>query len=168
VESGKELSLDEFRSSIPKQRIMAMKIITFALVFGPCLFAVVAGTVANNSQGKDLEILQTVNFILTAMMIVMSTVIPKFILKSQMNNDAVNGVLNKIQSAVLVRLALVEGAALFGGVCVLLGLGYINYISMAPLFIVALTNLPTEKYLCRQFIIHIKKDPRLLVEIGEY
>ena len=168
-----DISLDDFKNAIPKQRIQVMQIISFGLVLGPSIFAVVAGAVNKESQTDDLAILQTVNFVIGSIMFVMSSIIPNVIMKGKSKasfeaQSAADLALNKIQSAQIVRLALVEGAALFGSVCVLIGVGYVNYITMIPLYFVFLTNLPTEKYICRQFILHVKKDPRLLVEIGEY
>ncbi len=76
-----DLSFEEFRKSISKQRVTVLMIISLALVFGPTLFAVIAGVIAKNSDSKNLEILQTVNFILAAVMFVMSNVIPGVILR---------------------------------------------------------------------------------------
>lgn len=168
-----DMTLEEFKSSIPKSRVSALLIISFALILGPTLFAGVAGFVAKSTDGKPPEILMTINFILAALMFVVSKVTSSLVMKGNSrfnfpNQSSVDQVLNKIQGAHIVRLALVEGPALFGCVCVLLGLGYVNYISLIPLYLTFITNIPTEKYICRQFIVHIKKDPRLLVEIDEY
>ena len=172
MENEEEISLEEFRSSIPKQRVLALQIISVALLFGPILFAVVAGVVAQEPSSSTPKILQTVNFILAALMFVLSNVIPSLTMKGKTRiqisgQSTAEKVLNKIQAAQLVRLALVEGAALFGCVCVLIGVGFINYLTMIPLFFMFFTNLPTEKYICRQFIIHFKKDRRLLLELEQ-
>lgn len=95
------------------------------------MFAFVAGFVAKDADTNDLSVLQTVNFIFAAMMFVMSKVLPALIMKGQVkfqNNETAGAgrILNKIQVAHLLRLATVEAAALFGSVCVLLGLGFIN------------------------------------------
>lgn len=164
--STDDLTLQEFRDAISQIRIKQMMLISFAIVFGATLFAVVAGLVKKDSD-SDLMILQYVNFGMTFMCLMMSVVVPGLVLKLAGSNKGMTPeqIINKIQAAHLVRLALVEGAALFGCVCVLLGIGYINYISLVPLYLTLFMNLPTEKMICRQFIVYFKQDNRLLLEI---
>ena len=83
MENEEEISLEEFRSSIPKQRVLALQIISVALLFGPILFAVVAGAVAQEPSSSTPKILQTVNFILAALMFVLSNVIPSLTMKGK-------------------------------------------------------------------------------------
>lgn len=161
------LSLEEFRGEIPKERVSALKIISLALILGPTLFAVVAGFLAPDAKGNPVKVLMTVNFIMAGIMFLTSMVLPNLIMRQGSSKiSSTTQILNKIQGAHILKLALVEGAGLFGCVCVLLGLGYINYLSLVPLYFTVITNLPTEKYLCRQFIVHFKQDRRLLLELG--
>lgn len=161
-----DLTLQEFRETITPIRIKQMMLISFAIVMGATFFAVTAGFVEIEGN-SDLMVLQYINFGLAFMCLVSSGIVPGIIMKIAASNKNMTPeqIINKIQAAHLVRLALVEGAALFGCVCVLLGIGYINYISLLPLYLILIMNFPTEKMICRQFIVYFKQDNRLLLEI---
>lgn len=165
--SIEDLSLEEFRKSISSERVLILKVITFALVIGPVLFAGVAGFVAKNASKSPPEILMTVNFIFAFLALVISYVVPGLLLRNAAKGKNLNSVkvLNQIQVVHIIRFAIVEAAGLFGCVCVLLGIGFINYLSLLPLFITLAGNIPTEKYICRQFIVYFKQDSRLLIEL---
>lgn len=161
-----DLTLQEFRETITPIRIKQMMLISFAIVMGATFFAVVAGFLGKDAN-SNLLILQYVNFGMAFMCLMMSSVVPGLILKmaGSDKNITPEQIINKIQAAHLVRFALVEGAALLGCVCVLLGIGFINFISLFPLYFTLIMNIPTEKMICRQFIVYFKQDNRLLLEI---
>ena len=108
---AEDISLDEFREGIPKQRVMVLKVITFALVGGPTLFAVIAGVLKQDSSGNQLQILQSINLGFAVMAFILSKVMPGIVLKSKIQGQGmgmtnVELILNKIQMAHIMRIAL--------------------------------------------------------------
>ena len=167
-----EMSVKEFWDSLDDKKVLAFKIITFGLVGGATLFGIIAFIMAGKEDEDFHSILTAVNLVHAFIIFGVSFVIPNVILKQAKNIEnsslsATDQILNKIQTAHLVRFALVEGIALFGAVCVLIGAGYINYLSMVPLYLTLFSNFPSKKYICRQFVIYFKQDRRLLIDIEQ-
>ena len=134
-------------------------------------FAIIAGVMTSGREKAmdEIAILTYVNLGFTGLAYVMSMIIPGLVMKVKAGNVDSNEVLldqamKKIQSGHMVRFGLVEGAALFGCVCVFIGQGYINYLSLIPLFMALVAHFPTKEELVRQFIVHIRQDERLIAE----
>jgi hypothetical protein len=167
-----KLSVENFKEAITTPKLMQLRIITFALFVGPMLYAIVAGVLAFNQEkvaSQEIAILTYVNFSVGAVAFLCSLIVPGIVIKSKAANvstdrELIEQAIGKIFAGHLIRFAMVEGAALFGCTCVLLGLGYINYLTFIPLVMALVAHFPSRNELVRQFIVHIRQDERLIVE----
>ena len=165
--SAEGISLDGFKQAVTRKKIIIATFIHLNLIAGPLLFLLVVLILGkNDSLISEDPTMTYVNIGLTVITFLAALVIPWIMLKF-LSGNAVSAeeYVAKIQSSLLVRLALLEGSAFFGAVILFLGKGYINLISFIPLLMFGAMYFPTRKLFYRLFITYYKKDPDLLLEL---
>ncbi|MBI2427470.1 MAG: hypothetical protein HYV29_01485 [Ignavibacteriales bacterium] len=126
------LSRSEFEQTLTQRRVTSLSIIYAALIVGILTFAVIAFAIPGNSQHSDegsMDILLLLSGVHAFTALTMYSVVP-IILKQLLNIEKIQAsaaaappaekVLAAIQSAHIIRMAMYEGAAIFGLIICLL------------------------------------------------
>ena len=177
-----DVSVEDFEKSLTAQRLLTLILIQFAMAGGVLIFgAVVLFTRLSKDPGlggTGLDMMTTVNLIFAAMMTCLSFVVPKLAFSDNLiarhiramgltgANTPADACFMAIQQATLIRLAMLEGAALFSMVVLFLGKSWLNLLGVLPVLIFAFGFIPNRSRVMKIFILKIKKEPRLLIEHG--
>ena len=161
-----ERRLEEFKAYITSPQSKGILIIHMALVMGVVLFGIVAIVVTAQKEAHEMLLLPAIaSGMAFSNLIIASFVYKTGIAKINPGED-IQSLFGKIQGMQLVRMAMMEGAAIFGCVCILLGGKTPLYYGLSAFPIIAFLAaaiiwFPSQSNLIKVFTVNILKQPSL-------
>ena len=169
-----DVSVKEFSDALTDQNVLQIQIIVGALLIGVLTFLSIAFYLNLTGEKVLVPIAEDgvlyviiastftlFSLVLSAILPRLATVMPATELRGQPFPPAQRA-FQQVQVLTILRFAPLEGAALAGCVFFFIGQGYICLLATLPIFVIGYLKFPTRQRIINQFIVDVKKDPRLL------